>query len=74
MARANGGKLDAALAKAIADELREVTQRHPKNHEKEGQFVYGTVERMRVIDRALKLQSLKLKTDDPEWGKEFDKT
>lgn len=73
MAKAAGGKLDSALAKAIADELKEVTKRHPAGHEQAGQFVYGTVERMRVIDRALKMQSLKLKADDPEWGREFNR-
>lgn len=77
----SAGKLDAQLEAAIADELKEVTRKHKEDAEavdgerghKRGEFVYGTVERMRVIDRALKLAALKLKMDSPEWGSEFEK-
>ncbi len=65
------GKIDALVEKALNDELKEVTRRHSVGHDKAGEFVYSSVERMRVIDRVLKLQSIKLKASDPEWGAAF---
>ena len=73
MARGNTGKLNKELEKALAEELKEVTRKHPKGHEEEGRFVYSTVERCRVIDRCLKMQSIQLKADNPEFGAEFGK-
>jgi hypothetical protein len=82
MSRAKKPKnaLYSALEKALIDELQEVTKRHDadkfedgKAVAKQGEYVYPTVERMRVMDRALKLEQVKLKMDDPEWGKEFGK-
>ena len=76
MSRKATGKVNAALEKALADEVKEITRRHPEDYgdrEKRGKFVYELIDRSRVYDRALKLEALKLKADDPEWGKEFNK-
>ncbi len=69
------GKLDAALEKALADEVKEITKRHKEDGEgyKKGDYVYGVVDRTRVYDRALKLEFLKAKIVSPEWGKAFEK-
>lgn len=66
MSKKTLGKINKALEDALAAELKEVAER-----DDEGKFKYSVVERMRVYDRALKLESIKLKLEDPEWGKEF---
>lgn len=68
-----GGKLNAELGKALAEELKEVRKKHPKDHEHAGEFIHNALERMRVLDRCLKYESIALKADNPEWGSEFDK-
>lgn len=78
MSRAKTGRVSKELEAALKEELREVTRRYKGDEaipegKKEGEFVYGTVERMRVIDRALKLEGLKLKVDDEGFGSEFGK-
>ncbi len=35
--------------------------------------MYGAVERMRILDRCLKLEGLKLKVDDAGFGENFGK-
>lgn len=40
---------------------------------KKGDFVYPTLERMRVYDRALKLEQIKVRLDGDEWGGKFGK-
>jgi len=60
--------LNAELEKALAEEIAEITKK-VTDGDKKGQYVYDTVERMRVYDRALKLEQLKLKVDDPEWDR-----
>lgn len=72
MAKKSTGKVNAALERALAEELKEVTRKEAEG-ENQGKFVYSIIERMRVYDRALKLESIKLKADDPEWGKAFGK-
>lgn len=59
-------KVNIELEKALAEELKSVTT---KDHE--GNYKFSIVERMRVYDRALKLESIKLKIESPEWGEEF---
>lgn len=76
MSRVSKGKVSRELEAALKEELREVTRKYGKDDvipegKKLGEFVYGTVERMRVIDRALKLEGLKLKVDDEGFGSEF---
>lgn len=78
MVTRKSGAVSQALEDALADELKEVTRKWGKKDaipegKKEGEFVYGTVERMRVIDRALKLESLKMKVDDAGFGSNFGK-
>lgn len=65
--------LNAELEAALAEEVKEISRKHETDGEghKRGAYVYPTVERMRVYDRALKLEQLKLKVDDPEWGSKF---
>jgi hypothetical protein len=81
MSRAKKPKnaLYSALEKALIDEMSEVTKKRDAddvNEEgkivaKQGDYVYPTVERMRIYDRALKLEQVKLKMDDPEWSQAF---
>ena len=64
------GRIDSALEKALAEELKEITRKHTEGENK-GQFAYNTMERMRVIDRCLKHQAIKLKANDETWGEAF---
>lgn len=82
-AKAKQGKLNAELERALAEEVKEISRKHKedvwdgegdekKHVAKKGAYVYSVIDRMRVYDKALKLESIKLKADDPEWGAEFD--
>ncbi len=77
MSRKSQGKVSKALEDALSAEVREVTRKYEAPDatpaaKKIGDFVYDTVERMRVYDRALKLEGLKLKVDDSGFGANFD--
>lgn len=82
-AKAKQGKLNVELERALAEEVKEICRKHKEDVwdgegdarvqlAKKGGYVYGVLDRMRVYDKALKLESIKLKADDPEWGAEFD--
>lgn len=70
MAKSAGSKVDAALERALADELKEITRKEAGEDGKE-KFVYSLLDRSRVYDRALKLQSIKAKLPDSDWGSEY---
>lgn len=76
--RAAGGKISAELEAALADELTEVRRKYkdgdriPKNKQV-GDFVYPASTRMSIIERCLKLESLKQKNPDAGFGTEFGK-
>ena len=74
MSKKNAGKVNAELDKALALELKEIGRKHPHDGDgyKKGDYIYNTVERMRVYDRALKLEAIKLKANDSEWGSAFN--
>ena len=77
----SSGKVTEALDQAITDELAEVRRKHDadvndpdgKVMAKKGEFVYPLPERMKVYDRALKLEAIKAKLDGTEWGSKFKK-
>lgn len=75
MSKAKPGKLNDELEKAMAEEVRLIRQKYAEDDDatgrKKGEFKYDVLERMRVYDRALKLEAIKLKVDGSEWGKEF---
>lgn len=77
MARAaSSSKVSKALQDALADEVAEVSRKYKASEtmpagKNAGDYVYDTVDRMRVYDRALKLESVKLKTDDDGYGSKF---
>lgn len=60
------GKVSAALEDAIADEIKEVTKK-----DAEGKYLHPTIDRMRVIDKALKLEAIKAKLPDDDYGTGF---
>ena len=79
------GKVSVELDEALAAEIREIRRTHTedvydgagenrKQVAKKGDYVYPTLERMRVYDRALKLEMVKVKIESPEWGSAFGKT
>ena len=68
-----GKHVSAALIAAMDEELKEITKRHPAGHDKAGEFVYGALDRMRIIDRACKIDALKMKGDSTEFGTAFKK-
>lgn len=78
MTKRKSGQVNAALEKALEAELEEVRRKHAedvmdgeKKVATKGENVYSLIDRMRVYDRFLKLEQLKLKVDDPEWGSKF---
>jgi hypothetical protein len=54
--------IDPSLEKAIADLLKEV----PINKE------WTLTDKMKILDRALKLEALKLKMTNDDWGSGFN--
>lgn len=78
MSRNSTGRVSKSLEKALEAELKEVTRRWEEGDtmpegKKAGDFRYGAVERCRIIDRLLKMESLKLKVTDDSFGSEFGK-
>lgn len=79
MSRAkNTGKVSEILLKAIDGEVEEVARKYKDGDtipagKKSGDFVYDTLERMRVYDRAIKVEAIKLKVDDAGFGSNFQK-
>ncbi len=73
------GKINVELENAIADELKAIRRKAKEdviNAEglvtlKKGEYIYPLKERMEVIDRALKIEQLKLKVDDSAYGSNF---
>jgi len=61
MAKKNTG-IDQSLEKAIADLLKEVST----NAE------WTLTDKMKILDRALKLEALKLKMTNDDWGSGFN--
>ena len=61
MAKKNTG-IDQSLEKAIADLLKEVST----NTE------WTLTDKMKILDRALKLEALKLKMTNDDWGSGFN--
>ena len=59
-------RVNKALTDQIYAELREMKTRNSK-----GDFVHPLAERMKVIDRALKLEAIKQKADNPDFGTAF---
>jgi hypothetical protein len=64
----DSGAVSKVLVAAIDAEVAEMARKN-----EDGTFVYSMVDRCRVYDRALKLEALKLKSDDPTWGAAFEK-
>lgn len=64
--RSNIVGINAELEKAITAELKEIVKKGP-----DGKFLYSLVDRARVYDRALKLEAIKQKLDDPGFGAGF---
>lgn len=79
-ARGTASKITAALDDAIAKELEEVYKKHTedvkdgdKQIAKKGDFLYPLLDRLRVMDRAIKIEAIKAKLPDDEWGGKFNK-
>ena len=64
--RPKAGGVNKELERAIAEELKEIRRK-----DAEGKPVYGILERMRVYDRALALEKVKQRIDDPAFGSGF---
>lgn len=72
MSKATSGRVNAELQKALADEINEIRSKHSAG-EKKGEFKYDLLDRMRVYDRALKLEGIRLKVSDENYGSKFGK-
>lgn len=66
MTKKTESKINQQLEAALAAELQEVQRKNP-----DGTPAYALIDRMRAYDRALKMQSLKLKIPSAEWASEF---
>lgn len=64
--KAKAGKVSAELEKALAAEVEEISRK-----DEEGKFVYSVIDRTRVYNQALKLEAIKAKLPDSDFGKEF---
>lgn len=78
MSKRKTNSVSTVLQEAMDEEVREIRRKYQRGDtipagKKEGDFVYDTLERMRILDRALKLESLRLKQDDPGFGSGFEK-
>ncbi len=62
------GRVSAELEQALADEIQEITKKGP-----DGKYLYDVVDRARVYNQALKLEGIKAKLPDQDYGKEFEK-
>lgn len=65
-AKKGSGKVSEALEKAIAAEVEEISKKGD-----DGKFVHSVIDRMRVYDKALKLESIKAKLPDEDYGSKF---
>ncbi len=67
---AKSAKVSAALEKTIAGLLKEVNE---KAEDDKGKMVFkhSLTDRCKVIDRALKLEAIKMKQDDSGYGAGF---
>lgn len=70
MAQSKSGQVNAKLEKAIGDMLKEVMD--DKKKDAKGNPLYTLTDRCKVIDRALKLEAIKAKTVDGDYGSGFD--
>ncbi len=64
---AKSGKVNKYLDKMITNLLKEVNS--AKNDD--GKAAYSLTEKMKVVDRALKLEAIKMKADDSGYGSGF---
>ncbi len=64
--KAPAGKVNAALEEALADEIKEISRKGD-----DGKYVYSVIDRTRVYNQALKLEGIKAKLPDQDFGKEF---
>ncbi len=64
------GKVSAVLEKALAEEVEEISRKHQDGDNK-GKYVYDVMDRTRVYNQALKLEAIKAKLPDGDFGKEF---
>lgn len=67
MSKRRGSQINVALEKALEAEVAEIIVKNENGTSK-----YSLVDRCRVYDRFLKLEQLKLKVDDPQWGSKFN--
>lgn len=61
-----GGSVNAALEKALAGEIEEISKKDDA-----GKYVYSVIDRTRVYGQAIKLEAIKAKLDDPGYGEGF---
>lgn len=65
------GKVNKNLEKTINDLLKEVNEKEVGEGGKKG-FKYSLTDRCKVIDRALKLEAIRMKADDSGYASAFD--
>ncbi len=65
----NAGKINSELTKALAREVKEISEK-----DDEGNFKHPILDRMRVYNAALKLESIRLKVSDEGYGSNFGQT
>jgi hypothetical protein len=63
---AKPAKVNAELENLIADELR-----NAKRKNTDGSYVMSLTDRMKIIDRALKMEGIKAKVTDDTYGSGF---
>lgn len=69
MAEQNDKKVNPKLVKFISDLLKEVMS---SKKDAKGNDVYSLTDKMKVADRALKLEAIRLKADDSGYGSGFE--
>ncbi len=62
------GRVSAELEQALAEEVKEISRKGEY-----GKFVHNVIDRTRVYNQALKLEAIKAKLPDQDYGKEFEK-
>ncbi len=60
------GKVNKALEEALAGEIEEISRK-----DEDGKYVHGVMDRTRIYAQALKLEAIKAKLPDQDFGKEF---
>lgn len=63
------GKVNPKLEKMINDLLKEVNGDKKGD---DGKPIYSLTDKMKVVDRALKLEAIKMKADDSGYASAFD--